>query len=145
MAEIKIYGNEGNEIPTRLIKCGREVNPNNKVNLATAINDNDPLTFFSARGEDDIWVGFDMGNTVTISQISYFRRSDGNNLFPGYEYTLSYWNNTEWETLSRQTIGTDIRFILREVPKNALLLLKCNTTGTESRPFIYNGGKIIWY
>ena len=31
------------------------------------------------------------------------------------------------------------------VPDDALLLLQCTTTGTESRPFTYRDGEIEWY
>lgn len=75
------------------------MHPQNKVNLATAINDDDPLTLFSARGVDDIWVGFDFGRPVDVANVVYFRRSDGNNLYPGYEYVLSYWNGNCWQEI----------------------------------------------
>ena len=145
MAELIFYNEEGVRLSPALIKCGREVHPNNKVNLATAINDDDPLTFFSARGEDDIWVGFDFGKKVKVSQVDYFRRSDGNNLYPGYEYSLAWWNGYTWELIDTITADKSLCFNAKQVPSGVLLLLTCLTTGTESRPFVYNGGNIIWY
>lgn len=145
MAELIFYDVDGKRLAPSLIKCGREVHPDNKVNLASAINDDDPLTFFSAWGEDDIWVGFDFGGEVELAEIDYFRRSDGNNLYPGYEYMLSYWDGKAWTELKRMTADKTLCFSSENVPKGALLLLTCLTTGTESRPFVYDCGKITWY
>ena len=144
MSELIFYDRSGQRLDGTLIFCGREVHPENKVNLATAINDDDPLTLFSARGIDDIWVGFDFGRPVDIAQVVYFRRSDGNNLYPGYEYVLSYWNNNEWCEIGRQTADSRTYLDFDSVPGHALLLLTCSTMGTESRPFLYRDGEIEW-
>lgn len=144
MAELIFYDDEGKRLSPALVKCGREVHPENKVNLATAINDDDPLTFFSARGSDDIWVGFDFGCRVKFGYVDYFRRSDGNNLYPGYEYTLSWWNGRYWDAVETQVADKSLCFH-SEVPSGVLLLLTCNTTGTESRPFLYDGGNIRYF
>lgn len=145
MAELIFYDIHGGRLEPSLVCCGREVHPENKVNLATAINDNDPLTFFSARGEDDIWVGFDFGKEVILGAVDYFRRSDGNNLYPGYEYVLYWWNGQTWMELKRAVADKTLCFSADDVPVDCLLLLRCLTTGTESRPFIYNQGEIVWY
>lgn len=145
MAELIFYDRSGRRLEANLIRCGREVHPQNKVNLATAINDDDPLTLFSARGIDDIWVGFDFGRPVDIAQIVYFRRSDGNNLYPGYEYLLSFWNGRDWQEIDRQTADARTYLDFDGVPDDALLLFQCTTTGTESRPFTYRDGEIEWY
>ena len=145
MAELIFYDRSGRRLEANLIRCGREVHPQNKVNLATAINDDDPLTLFSARGIDDIWVGFDFGRPVDIAQIVYFRRSDGNNLYPGYKYLLSFWNSRDWQEIDRQTADARTYLDFDGVPDDALLLLQCTTTGTESRPFTYRDGEIEWY
>ena len=143
MAELIFYDRDGRRLSPNLVKCGREVNPQNKVNLATAINDDDPLTFFSARGEDDIWVGFDFGIPVSIGAVNYFRRSDGNNLYPGYEYSLYFWHDG-WHMIDRIEADKELCFNA-DVPENTLLWLVCNTTGTESRPFVLDNGEITWY
>lgn len=145
MAELIFYDRAGRRLAAELIRCGREVHPQNKVNLATAINDDDPLTLFSARGIDDIWVGFDFGRPVDVANVVYFRRSDGNNLYPGYEYVLSYWNGNRWQEIDRQTSDARTYLDFDGVPAEALLLLQCTTTGTESRPFTYRDGEIAWY
>lgn len=145
MAELQFYDENGILLKPSLVRCGREVHPQNKVNLATAINDDDPLTFFSARGEDDIWVGFDFGTNVNVAFVDYFRRSDGNNLYPGYEYALYWWNGFRWVDIKCAYADKTLCFTADNVPEDCLLLLKCLTTGTESRPFIYNEGDIKWY
>ena len=145
MAELIFYDKKGQRLSPKLILCGREVHPQNKVNLATAINDDDPLTFFSARGEDDIWVGFDFGGPASLGTVDYFRRSDGNNLYPGYQYTLFCWNGNQWQELDSREADKSLCFHA-SVPEETLLWLVCNTTGTESRPFVIDkNGQIQWY
>lgn len=145
MAELIFRDRSGRRLEGRLIRCGREVHPQNKVNLATAINDDDPLTFFSARGSDDIWVGFDFGAPVDPAEVTYFRRSDGNNFYPGYAYALSYWDGSCWHEIATRTADGSTFLDFDGVP-DALLLLTCLTTGTESRPFLYAGdGRIEWF
>ena len=82
---------------------------------------------------------------MKVSQVDYFRRSDGNNLYPGYEYSLAWWNGYTWELIDTITADKSLCFNAKQVPSGVLLLLTCLTTGTESRPFVYNGGDIIWY
>ena len=94
---------------------------------------------------NDIWAGFDFGRPVDIAQIVYFRRSDGNNLYPGYEYLLSFWNGRDWQEIDRQTADARTYLDFDGVPDDALLLFQCTTTGTESRPFTYRDGEIEWY
>jgi len=145
MAELIFYDRAGARLSPDLILCGREVHPDNKVNLATAINDDDPLTFFSARGEDDIWVGFDFGDKVSIGFVNYFRRSDGNNFYPDRSYTLYYWDNKSWRKL-RTFIADRTLVVKARVPAYTLLWINGETSGTESRPFVVDSsGRIQWY
>ncbi|MFA6593430.1 MAG: hypothetical protein WCS67_08850, partial [Bacteroidales bacterium] len=145
MSELIFYDTDGNRLSASLIFCGREVRPENKVNLATAINDDNPLTYFSARGEDDIWVGFDFGRKVRIGWIDFFRRADGNNLYPGYSYDLYRWDCDGWLLIDSFTADRTLSHKC-SVPKGDLLWLNCTTTGTESRPFtVDEEGGTLWY
>mgnify|MGYP000171605134 CR=1 FL=1 len=143
MAELIFYtGDE--RLQGKLVTCGKEVNPKAKVQIAPAIHDDDALTFFCAQG-NDYWVGFDFGKPVDISKILWFRRGDGNDIYPDYEYTLYYWGDRCWQAIGQQKAGSQTWLDFPNVPQNALLLLVCDTKGTQSRPFAYRNGEIEWY
>ena len=143
MAELIFYtGDE--RLHGKLVTCGKEVNPKAKVQIAPAIHDDDALTFFCAQG-NDYWVGFDFGKPVDISKILWFRRGDGNDIYPDYEYTLYYWGDRCWQAIGHQKAGSQTWLDFPNVPQNALLLLVCDTKGTQSRPFAYRNGEIEWY
>ena len=143
MAELIFYtGDE--RLQGKLVTCGKEVNPKAKVQIAPAIHDDDALTFFCAQG-NDYWVGFDFGKPVDISKILWFRRGDGNDIYPDYEYTLYYWGDRCWQAIGHQKAGSQTWLDFPNVPQNALLLLVCDTKGTQSRPFAYRNGEIEWY
>lgn len=107
------------------------------------IDDDDPLTFAPMR-EPNIRIGFDFGRPVNVSKIVWFRRSDGNNIYPGYEYTLYSWDGGKWATVSRQRAGNQTWLEFRDIPNGALLLLVCDTKGIENRPFTHHNGNIMW-
>lgn len=107
------------------------------------IDDDDPLTFAPMR-EPNIRIGFDFGQPVNVSKVVWFRRSDGNNIYPGYEYTLYSWNNEKWEMVERRQAGSETWLEFRDIPNDALLLLVCDTKGIENRPFTHHNGTIMW-
>ena len=104
-----------------------------------------PLSLLTPGGGGHLGVFSASAVPVDIAQIVYFRRSDGNNLYPGYEYLLSFWNGRDWQEIDRQTADARTYLDFDGVPDDALLLLQCTTTGTESRPFTYRNGEIEWY
>ena len=142
MAELIFY-EDGERLHGKLVTCGKEVNPAAKVQIAPAIHDDNALTFFCAQGTD-YWVGFDFGRPVDVSKILWFRRGDGNDVYPGYDYTLYYWGDHKWQAIGSQKAGNQTWLDFQNVPRNALLLLVCDTKGTQSRPFLYRDGEIEW-
>lgn len=107
------------------------------------IADDDALTF-APLCEPERRVGFDFGRPVRVSKIVWFRRSDGNDVYPGFEYTLHYWTGGKWTPLGRRRTGNDTWLEFSDVPEGAMLLLVCNTTGVQNRPFVYDEGVVKW-
>lgn len=79
-------------------------------------------------------------NNIVIPR-KYPVRED-NEIQPGTEYELFYWDS-EWVSLGRQTaIGASITY---EAPGGALLWLHKIDKGIEERIFTYSNGKQIWW
>ena len=90
------------------------------------------------------WVGQDFGKAQKVDFVRIVPRSDDNDIHPGDEYELKYWNNRDWITIGYQTAeGNRLHF--DNVPKGALLWVKDYTQGWDERPFLYNDGKPIWW
>lgn len=142
MAELMFFNGE-ERLSGKLITCGREVNPKAKVQIAPAIHDDNALTFFCAQGKD-YWVGFDFGKPVNVTKIIWFRRGDGNDIYPSYDYTLYFWDGRDWKAIEKQQATNHTWLDFQNVPNDALLLLKCDTKGTQCRPFLYDNGNITW-
>lgn len=105
--------------------------------------DGDPLTYFELPGGLDLWVGLDFGKPTPISCIEFCPRNDDNEISPGDEYELFYWND-RWISLGKQT-ASDYMLEYTNVPKGALLWLRDLTRGREERPFTYENGIQIWW
>lgn len=105
--------------------------------------DGDPLTYFELPGGLDLWVGLDFGKPTSISCIEFCPRNDDNEISPGDEYELFYWND-RWISLGKQT-ASDYTLEYTNVPKGALLWLRDLTRGREERPFTYENGIQIWW
>ncbi len=141
MAEIYFYDEHDSIIQGNIIKHTNSIfdKNNDVVNIA----DGNQLTNFSAKGENS-WVGFDFCRPVNISKISYIRRCDGNSIQPGLEYSLYYWNNNDWQLINTKT-ANDVFIEFENVPKKALLAIKCSQ-GKQQRIFVYDEDKKIdWY
>lgn len=147
LAELKFYNGDDQFIPRDIILPevkydmvvdGVPVRPSN-------IIDDDALTWFETDGSKELWIGVDMGEAAKVSGIYYSMRSDGNNFYPGYEYALKCWDGTEWQVLETFVATKEMKHTFKDVPQGSMLLVTCNTTGTQSRPFVERGGKIVWY
>lgn len=91
------------------------------------------------------WIGIDLGEgkEQTVCTIKFVPKSDTNSIEPGHLYELFYFDKI-WKSLGRQ-VSTDDFLIYKQVPKNAVLLLKDYTKGKEERIFYHDAGRQIWY
>jgi len=92
---------------------------------------------------DGAWVGKDFGKHRRVDFVRVVPRSDDNDVHPGREYEMLYWDNERWVSLGKQTAeGNRVRY--DNVPCKALLWLKCNW-GWDERVFLYENGKQVWW
>ncbi len=93
---------------------------------------------------DDLWVGLDLGAAFRIEKIRYLPASDHNQVEPGKNYELFYWNG-KWVSLGR--LKSTKHFLeYRQLPHGALFWLHCeDCNSTDERPFTYENGKQVWW
>lgn len=111
--------------------------------------DDDRLTNFeSGEGEaDDVWVGMDFGEPRQVRFARVVPRSDDNDICPGNEYELLWWDRTshQWASAGRRT-ATDNVLHYDSIPSGALLWLRNHTRGTDERPFLIDeSGHVEWW
>jgi hypothetical protein len=94
--------------------------------------------------KDSWWVGLDLGNKQSISQVGYCPRTDRNNVFTGLNYELLYWSNTGWQSLGQQQAITN-ELAYCNVPDNSLFILRCLDEGKEERIFTIDNDKQRWH
>lgn len=104
--------------------------------------DDDQLTSLWAEG-DDFWAGYDFLEPVSIDRISFIRRGDGNNIQPGMNYELYYWQTDHWKSLGEQT-AKDVYLVYKNAPAKALFYIKCLSYGLDNRIFEYINGEVVW-
>ena len=111
----------------------------------SAAFDSDWLTNFETENPDGNWVGMDFGQPVKVDKVRIVPRSDDNDIHPGDLYELKYWDNSgEWKVVGAQ-YATENALNFANIPEGALLWLHNYTRGWDERPFLYNGGEIIWW
>jgi hypothetical protein len=144
IAEIKFYQNKTDNDTMKL--TGRVIGSVGSIDTFTtkmAAFDNNILTFFCSNNDNPTWAGLDLGKNVKNSKIKYLARNDMNSIQAGYDYKLYYWND-KWISLGQ--LRADKPFLVyRNVPNNALLWLRCLTTGQEERIFTYKDDKQLWW
>ena len=139
LGELKCFDTEGKPLDGRLIAD----NAFKELPELTYIADNDPLTYVSVSGMFDGWAGLKFDRGYRIGAIEFCPRNDDNNIYPGNQYELYYWDD-EWISLGKK-IANDYHLQFDNVPKGAMLWLKNLTRGKEERPFTYEEGRQIWW
>lgn len=138
IAELKFYeGNTCLKPETALLAPGLDGNPN-------VVFDDNALTWISTDDSQESWVGMDYGSPVKITSFYYAVRSDGNDFYPGYEYALLSWNGTAWEKLESFLGTREVYHSFIDLPEGPLYMVTCQTTGTQSRPFLTKDGTVHW-
>ncbi|MDR3266191.1 MAG: O-antigen ligase family protein [Tannerella sp.] len=147
VAEIEFYSQQDgsyNKLSGEVI--GTEGSYENNPELRKeSVFDGDPLTYFDIPAVKGAWTGLDLGKQEQIACIRYLPRNDDNNIRPGDEYELFFWDKGAWNSLGKQT-GTD-NYVLKydNCPSNALFLLHNHTRGQEERIFTYENEKQKWW
>lgn len=106
--------------------------------------DNDALTWVTTDDTQSLWIGLDYGKPKTVTGLFYSVRSDGNDFYPGYEYVLRQWNGKNWEKVETFVATKEVEHQFKELIEGTLYLVTCNTTGTQSRPFVVKDGQPFW-
>ncbi len=109
-------------------------------NFKYAFDGNIRTNFNAPKGS---WVAIDLGRKVKVTSAKYLARNNFNIVEPGDSYTLYYFQET-WKELETKA-ADDFKIQFKNVPKNAMLLLKNNSRGREERIFRYENGNQIWH
>jgi hypothetical protein len=90
------------------------------------------------------WKGIDLGVKQIVSKIRFAPPNNLNHVLRGLNYELFYVDKGVFVSLGRQKAeGYELKY--KNVPKNALLYLKCLDEGRQERIFEYRNGEQIWY
>lgn len=140
IAELAFFDEQGHMILGRPIAC-----MNASEDAIARAYDYDWLSNFETDNPDGNWVGLDFGKSVSIASVRVIPRSDDNDVCPGNEYELLYWNGQSWEFLGNK-VAVDNLLIFDNVPQNSLLWLRNYTRGWAERPFLIDdAGETEWW
>lgn len=116
---------------------------NIKVTAQKRVFDHD-LTTIGDSKTVDYWVGLDLGKKYPVDRIVYYPRNDDNFIVPGEQYELFYYDKGAWHSLGVKTADS-VELIYRDVPQNALFLLRNKVKGKEERIFTYENDRQVWW
>ena len=140
IAELAFFDEMGNRLEGKPIACKQA----NSDAIARGY-DNDWLSNFETGDPDGNWLGMDMGKPNTVHSVRVIPRSDDNDICPGNEYELLYFDGHEWLSLGRQ-IATDNVLKYDSVPAQCLMWLRNYTRGWAERPFLIDvNGEVAWW
>ena len=88
------------------------------------------------------WAGLDVGREVEVDRIVYTPRNRDNYIRPGDNFELLYCDGN-WKSAGK-ILATADSLVYRNIPKNAILLIRNHTRGVDERIFIYENGKQLW-
>lgn len=139
LGELRAYDPDGKRLRGEVIATDAIASEKELANIA----DDNPLTYFTLSGGLDLWAGLSFERPVRIARIEFCPRNDDNEIAPGDEYELFYWDDV-WKSLGRK-FATGYALEYTDVPKGALLWLRNRTKGREERPFTYENDTQIWW
>ena len=113
-------------------------------NAAIRAFDNDWLSNYETEFSDGNWVGMEFTDRESVGFVRIVSRSDDNDIHPGDDYELRFWDGFYWSSLGA---GRAIENVLHydNVPAGALLWLHDRTRGMDERVFRLKNGKIEWW
>ena len=140
ISELSFHDDDGNKIQGRGI-----ANPEAGQDAVDRAYDDNLLSNFEINQPNENWVGMDMGKPINVHYASVSPRSDDNDICPGNEYELLYFDGNNWLSLGYQrAIGNSLYY--DNIPINTLLWMRNYTRGQNERPFIVkDDGDIEWW
>ena len=138
IAELGFFGHDSLALAGRPIACTSD-----EAAIARAF-DGDWLTNFETGQPDGNWVGMDFGHPVTVDSVRVVPRGDDNDIHPGDEYELCYWDGYFWITHAKCK-ATDNVLHFDNVPAGSLLWLRDKTRGWDERVFRMVDGVPEWW
>ena len=140
IAELAFFDEQNHIMVGRPIAC-----KNAGDDVIARAYDFDWLSNFETDNPDGNWVGMDFRQPISVSSVRVVPRSDDNDVCPGNEYEILYWNGLNWESFGSK-VAQDNRLTFDSAPNNALMWLKNYTRGWAERPFLVDGyGNIEWW
>ena len=88
------------------------------------------------------WTGLDLGEPMQVDRIVYTPANRDNYIRPDDMFELSYCDG-DWKSAGKIKATTD-SLVYRNVPRNAVLLLRNLTRGVQERIFVYENGRQAW-
>lgn len=140
ISELSFYDEQGEKLTRRGI-----ANQEAGQDAIDRAYDGNLLSNFEINQADGNWVGMDMGNPLVVQSLSVSPRSDDNDICPGNEYELFYFDGRDWRALGHIVAETNILHY-DNIPLHTLLWLRNYTRGNNERPFIIDEtGDIEWW
>ena len=140
ISEIGFFDKDRNRLEGRGI-----ANPEAGQDAIERAYDGNLLSNFEINQPDGNWVGMDMGKITCVQYVNVSPRSDDNDICPGSEYELLYFDGKDWKSLGCRRASTN-SLHYDDIPVNTLLWLRDYTRGTDERPFVIrDDGEIEWY
>lgn len=99
---------------------------------------------------ENIWDGhpadFDFVKPKRLTSILYFRRGDGNCIFPGDIYELYQWSEESGWSFVEEKIAEDCSIKFKNIPTGVLLHIKNISNGSQNGLFIWDAAneRPIW-
>lgn len=103
--------------------------------------DGNTLTNYRAEGSRNDGA-VDLGTPKILDHISFLRRGDGNVVFPGDVYRISYWAEGEWK-LFREITANDIYLDIKGMPSDALYYVEDISNGFQNRIFTVDNDNCV--
>lgn len=113
-------------------------------NIALKAFDNDWLSNFETGQSNGNWVGMEFAEKQTVGMVRIVPRSDDNDIHPGDNYELRYWDGFYWTVIGKE-IASDNSLHFDNVPVGALLWVHDLTRGMDERIFRFKNEKIEWW
>lgn len=140
IAELAFLDNAGEAIKGKIIACKWATEE-----TTSRAFDGDLLTNFETDSLNGNWIGLDMEKATNVASVRIVPRSDDNDVCPGSEYELLFFDNSEWRSLG-YLLADNNSLHYDSIPTNTLLWLRDYTRGNDERPFVVNENKELeWW